>query len=69
MMITEVYEAFKDAGVSEDKARLAAKAITSESLATKGDIIRIEKELSIIKWMLGIVIAAVILPLIRDFLF
>ena len=38
MMITEVYEAFKDAGVSEDKARLAAKAITSESLATKGDL-------------------------------
>ena len=68
-MITEVYEAFKDAGVSEDKARLAAEAITSESLATKGDIVRIEKELSIIKWMLGIVIAAVILPLIRDFLF
>ncbi len=68
MMITEVYEAFKEAGASDGTAQKAAKAIAADSLATKGDIARIEKELSVMKRMLGIVIAAVVLPLIRDFM-
>ncbi|MFK7866814.1 MAG: integrase [Alphaproteobacteria bacterium] len=68
MMIAEVYEAFKDAGISDEKSRLAAEALTNESLATKAGISRVESELRLIKWMLGIVIAAVVLPLIRDLL-
>ena len=66
-MISEVYKAFIKAGCPEDAAREAAEAISSEQLATKGDIARIEtkfdkelavlkSDLAIIKWMLGLVI-------------
>ena len=41
-MVAEVYEAFKDAGVSDEKATAAAKAIAGnemkEGLATKEDL-------------------------------
>ncbi len=53
-MISEVYEAFRAAGVPEDKARLAAEALSSESLATKTDIARLDKELTLLKWMVGL---------------
>jgi hypothetical protein len=53
-MISEVYEAFRAAGVPEDKARLAAEALSSESLATKSDIARLDKELTLLKWMVGL---------------
>lgn len=52
--ISEVYEAFRAAGVPEDKARLAAEALSSESLATKSDIARLDKELTLLKWMVGL---------------
>ena len=74
MMLTEVYDAFIAAGTPEDKARSAAQALSAESFATKGDIVRLEKEITavqadirLVKWMLGVVIAAVVLPLVRDF--
>ena len=66
MIIAEVYDAFLAAGAPEDKARSAAQAITSETLATKSDITRIEKELLVVKWMLGIVIVAVVIPVVQD---
>ena len=73
MIIAEVYEAFKDAGASEEKAQQAARAITDENIATKGDIARLEKEIvairsdvTLLKWMTGFVLVAVVLPLIRD---
>jgi len=65
-MISEVYSAFRKAGVPEEDARQAAEALSAESLATKSDISGVKQELAIIKWMLGIVIAAQILPLIRS---
>ena len=41
-MIAEVYEAFKEAGVSETNAMAAAKAIASrEHLTTKEDLNRV----------------------------
>ena len=74
-MISEVYKAFIKAGCPEDAAREAAEALSSEQLATKGDITRIEKELAvlksdlvIVKWMLGLVIVAVAIPILRDIL-
>ena len=69
-MISGVYKAFIKAGCPEDAAREAAEALSSEQLATKGDITKIEakfdKELAIIKWMLGLVIFAVAIPILRD---
>ena len=63
-MISEVYEAFR---VPEEKARKAAEALSSESLATKGDVIRIERELAVIKWMVGLVIAGVATQILKGF--
>jgi hypothetical protein len=66
-MISEVYVAFRSAGVPEDKARAAAEALSEEQLATKTDIAKLEKELHVIKWMLGLVIVAVVIPLLKPF--
>jgi hypothetical protein len=55
-MISEVYDAFRSAGDPEDKARAAAEALSEDQLATKTDIVKLEKELPVIKWMLGLVI-------------
>ena len=42
-MITEVYEAFKDAKVGDEKAIAAAQAIVDkDNAATKADILRLE---------------------------
>ncbi len=77
-MISEVYDAFRSAGVPEDKARAAAEALSEDQLATKADnakleqvtrgaISRLDKEIVVIKWMLGLVIVAVVIPLIKPF--
>ena len=64
----------KDAGVPEKQAEAEAEAIReafSEALdtqvATKADIARLEKELLIIKWMLGLVIVVSAIPLLKTF--
>jgi hypothetical protein len=67
-MISEVYSAFRKAGVPEEDARLAAEALSAESLATKDDIRKLDKELLIIKWMLGLIIAIQVLPILRTLL-
>lgn len=64
-MISEVYSAFRKAGVPEDDARQAAEALSAENPDTKADIVEIKHELAVVKWMLGIVIAAQVLPLLR----
>ena len=51
----------------EVKARAAGEALSEEQLATKSDISKLERELLVIKWMLGLVIVAVVLPLIKPF--
>ena len=48
-MITELYDALKEAGASEEKSRAAAKALAEyESRFNK-----IDAELQLMKWMLG----------------
>lgn len=63
-MISEVYSAFRTAGVPEEEARKAAEALSAENLATKNDIADVKRELTVVKWMLDIVIAAQVLPLL-----
>lgn len=101
MVISEVYSAFRTAGVPEQDARKAAEALSSENLATKNDttevkqeitelkqkltnnitevdqrltgnitevrndIAQLQREMAVVKWMLGIVIAAQVLPLLK----
>lgn len=64
-MISEVYAAFRAAGVDEEHSRRAAEALSNEALATKADVVRIERELLVIKWMLGVVVAATVIPLLK----
>ncbi|MCP4409418.1 MAG: integrase [Gammaproteobacteria bacterium] len=52
-MISEVYDAFRKAGVPEEAARKAAEALSAENLATKTDIQRIDKEMLVLMWMIG----------------
>ena len=71
-MIAEVYRAFVKAGVPEQDAMAAAEALAAENLATKKDIDearldihRLDKKMAVVQWMLGIVIAAQVLPLFQ----
>ena len=45
-MIAELYEALVDAGASEGKAKEAAQVLSTENLATKGDIAELDTKLS-----------------------
>ena len=65
-MISEVHSAFRTAGVPEEEARKAAEALSAENLAIKNNIADVKRELTVVKWMLGIVIAAQVLPLLRS---
>ena len=73
-MISEVYEAFRAAGVSEDQARKAAEPMSGEANATKSDIIKLDKELALVrsditllKWMVGTVMAGVAAQILKTF--
>lgn len=73
-MELEIYEAFRSAGVADDKAKAAVESINreidrryalhSDQLATRGDVETVRRELAeakaeIIKWSIGAMFAAV----------
>jgi len=79
-MVAEVYEAFIEAGATENKAVAAAKSIAEikqdnrfekvekELIEIRGEIIGIKGEIRLIKWMLGVLISmniGIFLMLIR----
>ena len=66
-MVTELYDALIAAGAPEEKARAAAQAMSEESLATKADITRIERELLVVKWMTSAIVAGVVSLLLKAF--
>ena len=49
------------------KAHAAAQAMSKESLATKADIARLERELSVVKWVTGAIVACVVSLLLKSF--
>ena len=63
MMVTEVYDALKEAGTSEDKARRAAETLAN----TDSRFNRIDIELAVLKWMVGTVLAGVVTSLLKQF--
>ena len=69
LMNAEMYDALIAAGAPDDKARAAATAMSEESLATKADVARLERDLTVIKWMIGLVIATTAVPLVKAFFF
>ena len=75
-IVVELYDALVSAGApeEEEKARSAAQAMSEESLATKADIAKlernvakVERELSVVKWMTGAIIAGVFSLVIKSF--
>ncbi|NWG30303.1 MAG: DUF1640 domain-containing protein [Rhodocyclaceae bacterium] len=75
-------ERLKAGGVPEAQAKAEAEALAAalaeamdQQLATKGDLYRIEKEIAalhteivVVKWMLGVVVAATVIPLLKPLL-
>jgi hypothetical protein len=64
VMLAELYDALKDAGAPEDKARKAAEAVA----AHENRFARIEADLLLLKWMVGATfggVVGVILLLLR----
>jgi hypothetical protein len=55
-MITELYDALKDAGADEGKARKAAETVA----AYENRFAKIETDLAIVKWMIGFNLAGTI---------
>ena len=62
VMVSEIYDAFVEAGASKDTARAAAEAIpVGEQLATKQDIVRLESRIAAVEakvWKAAIAIAS-----------
>jgi len=54
MMLSKTYDAFKSAGAPEDKAQAAAEELAAFDLKFN----RIGSEFKLVKWMLGVNIAA-----------
>lgn len=63
LMLSKTYDALIAAGAPEEKARGAAE----ELAAYETRFAKIEQDLAIIKWMLGIVIAGVASLIIKAF--
>jgi hypothetical protein len=69
-MISEVYDALVAAGAPEEKARKAAEARANYDQRFDGldrEILKIPAELTLVKWMLGFVIALDVAILARVF--
>ena len=62
-MISEVYDALLEAGASQEKARKAAEAIAGYEQRFN----KVETELVLIKWMLGVVIAGIAALIVKAF--
>jgi hypothetical protein len=62
-MISEVYDALKEAGASEEKARKAAEALASY----ENRFTRIESDLAVLKWMVGFNMAMTVAVLWKVF--
>ncbi len=62
-MISEVYDALKEAGASEEKARKAAEAVATY----ENRFARIESDLAVVKWMIGFNLAMTVAVLWKVF--
>jgi hypothetical protein len=63
VMLSKTYEAFIAAGAPEDKAREAAEELAEY----EGRFAKIETDLTVLKWMMGVQIAGVASLVIKAF--
>ena len=61
-MISEIYDALIAAGSPDEKARKAAEALSNYDNRSN----KIERDLLLIKWMIGLVIIVEIIPLLKS---
>lgn len=61
-MNTEIYSALIDAGASEEKAKEAAKSVADY----QNDINEVKADLKLIKWGIGLIIVAEVLPILKS---
>jgi hypothetical protein len=64
LMLAEVYDAFRAANVPEEQARKAAEAVAGY----EPRFAAIERELAVLKWMVGFNLAATLAVLLRVYL-
>ena len=60
-MMSEVYDAFIASGAPEEKARSAAEAVAEHETR----FMRVEKDLDLLKWMVGFNLAATVANLMK----
>lgn len=61
-MNSEIYTALIDAGASDDNAKAAAISVVDY----QKDINEVKVDLKVIKWGVGLIIAAEVLPLLKN---
>jgi hypothetical protein len=69
-MISEVYDALIAAGAPEDKARRAAESLANYDnrfSRIDGEVLKVQSELILVKWMVGFGIAMNVAILTRSF--
>lgn len=62
-MITELYDALREAGASEEKAQAAAKAMADYDSRFG----KVEADLLVLKWMVGFILAGVMSLVLKTF--
>ena len=70
MMVTEVYDALLAAGAPEEKAARAAQASAgydNRFNKVDADLTRMEGDLKLLKWMVGIVMAGIVALITKTF--
>ena len=63
IMIAEVYDAFKEAGASEEKSRAAAEAVASY----ENRFAAIERKLTLLTWQMNVVTAGIVALVLKAF--
>lgn len=62
-MISEIYDALKDAGASEEKSRKAAEVLANQD----NRFSKIDADLNLLKWMVGATFSGVTAIFIKTF--
>jgi hypothetical protein len=62
-MVSELYEALREAGASKEQAAKAAEAVA----AYDNRFNKIEVDLTVLKWMVGAVLAGVVTLILKSF--
>ncbi len=62
-MISEVYDTFISAGADEEKARQATEAVAEYEQRFD----HIDKELLLLKWMMGVMLAGIVSLVLKGF--